>query len=587
MKSLLFHDHSDHVGCHARNNEGCDHLCCCARNNDGCGCAEGSRFVSGRWLLYLLLMIGLLTSWATRVPARLIAEDAARWDSLQGVLEKANQAIAERRWRVADECIEEAIGSVGQAQLPALLQQRRWCNANIAVEDRYCDDSFVNAINTISASDAQSLLVETVGLIERRYYQRIDSVELFDKALLQLLATARRVTPGDFDSAVATHLSSFTEEVERIRRAAIEGGFTSLSDTIVLSHHLADFAQNAGLGHGWPALALSYAIADSLDEYSHVLSPRHYRSFRDQLSGSYVGVGVDLMFDDRYPLVFDVVAGSPAATGGVKAGDMILRIDNEEVADSPSAYVSKLLSGRSGSCVTLTVRRGEKEFKTTLTRNLVVAPSVRQTRLVGPDGGIGYLRIAVFDNDTAMEVRRAIDTLADRGARALIVDLRNNGGGILDAAVDTSSLFVDRGTIVTVMADGNETVYLSQGNNLRGCGMPIAVLVNEATASAAEIFTAALQDHHRAIIIGQVTRGKGVVQTIYGLREARHGLCLTTASFTPPSGRSFHKTGITPDITVDLPGSVLTSAVSVTAMLSESDATLAHALTVFGESEQL
>jgi carboxyl-terminal processing protease len=182
---------------------------------------------------------------------------------------------------------------------------------------------------------------------------------------------------------------------------------------------------------------------------------------------------------------------------------------------------------------------------------LIDAPTVRHEKLLF--NTIGYLRIAGFDYDTALEMKKSIQKLEKNGAKSLVIDLRCNGGGIMSAAIDAVRLFINQGTIVTVHSAQDKTEYRAGGNFFDCFSLPLVILVDKNTASAAEIFTAALKDHHRAFVIGEKTLGKGVVQTVLPLSKNSIALCLTTASFIPPCQKSFHKCGIEPDILAKIP----------------------------------
>ena len=220
--------------------------------------------------------------------------------------------------------------------------------------------------------------------------------------------------------------------------------------------------------------------------------------------------------------------------------------------------------------------RKNKKIQANVKRKFVDAPSVRYVRLLENDKKTGYIRIASFDNDTALELRRAVDLLVKNGAKSLLIDLRANGGGIMRSAIDAVRLFVNQGTIVTVKTALEKTRYCasSEQSQIDCYKLPLAILVDQNTASAAEIFTAALKDHCRATIIGQQTLGKAVVQTVYQLSNNKSALCITTASFQSPSKKNFHKIGIDPDINVSDESISIEEPISVALYLSNKDPVL-------------
>ncbi|MEM7430430.1 MAG: S41 family peptidase [Pseudomonadota bacterium] len=300
--------------------------------------------------------------------------------------------------------------------------------------------------------------------------------------------------------------------------------------------------------------AIRGMVAD-LDAHSQYLDADEYRDIRISTTGSYTGVGVELSEDDGLVRVITPIAGSPAARAGIRAGDQIIAIDGLVVeADNLQETLGRM-RGRRGSQITITVLRDEEPVEYDVRRELIRVPSVH-SEIVQSD--YGYVRVSQFSESTARELSRAIDELQDTRngmLDGLVLDLRNNPGGVLDAAVDVSDLFLDTGVIVS--ADGRTTDSRFIRSAHRGDvldGADIIVLVNRGSASASEIVAGALQDHGRALVVGTETFGKGLVQTVVPLSMGR-AIKLTTSRYYTPSGESIHETGITPDIFVeDTPG---------------------------------
>lgn len=301
--------------------------------------------------------------------------------------------------------------------------------------------------------------------------------------------------------------------------------------------------------------AIRGMIAD-LDSHSQYLDAREYEDIRASTSGSYNGIGLEVSTRDDKILVVAPIDDSPAAHAGLQAGDTIVAIDGVSVAEDGLRETIRRLRGRAGTRVSVTVVRqpGDEVRVFDLRRNNIRVASVRHELL---EPSIGYVRIGQFTDSTASELTSAIDALVDDAQTGggtldgVIVDLRNNPGGILDAAVDVSDLFLDAGVIVSAAGRTAESRFVREAH--RGDlldGTPIAVLVNKGSASAAEIVAGALQDHHRALLIGTSTFGKGMVQTVMPLSEGR-AIKLTTSRYYTPSGDSIHETGIAPDVYVE------------------------------------
>ena len=328
--------------------------------------------------------------------------------------------------------------------------------------------------------------------------------------------------------------------------------------------------------------AIRGMVAD-LDRHSAYLDAGEYRNIRISTSGRYSGVGLEVSAADGRILVISPIDGTPAERAGIEPGDEIIEIDGFSVADDGLDQTIDRLRGRAGTPVTVRLRRPDYDVALTfrLTRQRIQVASVRHEIL---DQSIAYLRLSQFNETTADEVSRAIDVMMDQSQQTtgnmltgMILDLRNNPGGILDSAVDISDLFLDDGIIVT--AEGRTpasrfTRVAHRGDILDGA--TIAILVNGGSASASEIVAGALQDHDRATIVGTKTFGKGLVQTVMPLSKGR-AIKLTTSEYFTPSGDSINETGVSPDVYVE--GSRQHPNQSLNLMLDrESDAQLIEAL---------
>ena len=323
-------------------------------------------------------------------------------------------------------------------------------------------------------------------------------------------------------------------------------------------------------------------MVSDLDAHSEYLDADEYQDIRISTSGSYSGVGLEVSEDSGRILVVAPIDGTPAFRAGIRPGDVIVAIDDASVRRDGLKETIGRLRGRSGTRVSVSVLRGpDAELLVyNLRRENIRVASVRSDTL---DPSIGYVRISQFNENTASELSRAVDALQDGFSadgdelRGLVLDLRNNPGGILDSAVDVSDLFLDRGVIVQAEGRTSEAHFVREaGTGDILDGTPIVVLVNKGSASASEIVAGALQDHHRALVVGTETFGKGLVQTVMPLSRGR-AIKLTTSRYFTPSGDSIHEKGIEPDINVAgdqrFPGRQLTAGLD-----REGDEQLAEAV---------
>ena len=290
----------------------------------------------------------------------------------------------------------------------------------------------------------------------------------------------------------------------------------------------------------------------SLDPHSEYLDPKDLDDMEDEMNGGFGGIGIQVEVRDGKIVVVAPIPNTPGERAGIRRGDQITRIEGK-LLDKPSMdTVVGQLRGKPKTKVSLTFfRPAEKRtFDLTLTREIIKLASVRGARMVGP--GLGYVEITQFTEQTGDDFTVAVAGLEVQGLRGLIIDLRNNPGGLLDAAADVVEPFFNPNELI-VFTQGrtpDSREELRAGKNARGTRYPIAVLVNSGSASAAEIVAGALKDTGRAVIVGERTFGKGSVQTIIPLSHNGGGLRLTTAKYYTPLGISIHQKGIEPQVSV-------------------------------------
>jgi carboxyl-terminal processing protease len=288
----------------------------------------------------------------------------------------------------------------------------------------------------------------------------------------------------------------------------------------------------------------------SLDPHSSYLNADNFDDMRSQTKGEFGGLGIEVTMEEGLVKVVSPIDDTPASRAGLQPGDLITHLDGEAVMGLSLADAVDRMRGPVDSAITLTIRRGEEEpFDVSITRAIITVQSVR-SRL---EGDVGYIRITNFNEQTDIGLEEAVRTLEEESGGKLdgvVLDLRNNPGGLLDQAVAVSDAFLNKGEIVSTRgrtADEAQRFNAEDGDLIDG--LPLVVLINGGSASASEIVAGALQDHGRAIILGMESFGKGSVQTI--IPVPGHGaIRLTTARYYTPSGRSIQAKGIKPDIAV-------------------------------------
>lgn len=291
-------------------------------------------------------------------------------------------------------------------------------------------------------------------------------------------------------------------------------------------------------------------MLSGLDPHSAYLDEREFRDLQVGTSGEFGGLGIEVGMEDGFIKVISPIDDTPASRAGIRAGDLIIRLDDTPVKGMTLSDAVNRMRGKRGTDITLTIMRDGNDGpqRITITRDIIRVQSVRWEVL---EPGFGYVRITNFQARTARDLVRAIESLKDEGPlQGLVLDLRNNPGGVLNGAVGVSDAFLNDGLIVYTEGRLQESQfrYTASPGDVAD-GVPLVVLVNEGSASASEIVAGALQDHKRAVIMGSPTFGKGSVQTILPLSQDT-AIKLTTARYFTPDGRSIQAEGIQPDIRV-------------------------------------
>ncbi len=287
-------------------------------------------------------------------------------------------------------------------------------------------------------------------------------------------------------------------------------------------------------------------LKDSKDPYALFYSPKGYRSFQELTTGRFSGIGVWLKTKRGRLEIVSVLPSTPALEAGVRRSDIIESIDGKAVEGLPIDEAVALIKGPEGTEVALEVERGGDRLSLSIEREPIEFPNV--VSRYNDSQNLGYLRLFGFAHGAGRQVRNEVLEFKNDGVEGLVLDLRDNGGGLFSEAIDVASVFIENGQIVSYRHRSEpEVVYDARGDAFQN--LPIVVLVNEGTASASEIVAGALQDRHRALVIGNRTYGKGSVQEVVPLRDAS-AVKLTTASYFTPSGRNIDGKGIKPDVEV-------------------------------------
>jgi len=295
-------------------------------------------------------------------------------------------------------------------------------------------------------------------------------------------------------------------------------------------------------------------MVEKLDPYSEYFTPDELKEFQEDTYGEFGGIGIEISMDKGRPVVVAPIEGTPAYKAGLRAGDIIVEINGEDTYGMSISEVVKKIRGKPGTYVELTIYRPDEKrtFKVKVERAIIHVTPVKWT-VIEPEH-IGYVKIVQFQPDTAEKLKEALKELLKRHVKGIILDLRNNPGGLLSQAVAVADLFLPRDkVVVSIKGRVEERTYKTSHPALVPPNTKVVILVNRGTASASEIVSGALQDYHRAVLVGEKTFGKFRVQNIIPVEGGKYGAVkITTAFYYTPKGRMLDKKGLTPDIEVKM-----------------------------------
>jgi carboxyl-terminal processing protease len=508
----------------------------------------------------------------TAQQAPVIPDNSARVDEL---LRRGQQLELQSRWGDALSHYEEALHTFpGQRSL-----QRRYELSRLHYDlgRRYGDRSFLDALGGMSENEALDLYSEVLLKIQTHYVEEPNWKDLveqgtnsFEVALSEHAFLQRNLPGVDAKTRV-----EFRQDLRRLLGPKVVQTRQSARQAVRLA---ADYAQSR-LGAKPAAAVLEYlcGATSSLDPYSAYLTPDQLDEVYSQIDGNFVGLGIELKAADGALLIVRVIPQSPAQESGVRAGDRILGIDGKSTRDLTTDGAADLLQGTAGSAVQLSLSSaGQPPRQVIIRRRRVDVPSIENVHLADKDYGVGYLKLTCFEKTTSRDLDAALWDLHRAGMKSLVMDLRGNPGGLLTSAVEVVDKFVERGVIVSTRGRSLQEDFTYSAHVPGTWRVPLVVLVDRDSASAAEIFAGAIRDLRRGTIVGQRSYGKGSVQGIFPLGSSNAGVRLTTAKFYSPNGRPFAGIGVQPDVVVHL--AAKPAGATAKPPIAAEDATLAAAL---------
>lgn len=473
---------------------------------------------------------------------------AAQNSSIASALEKGQDLESQRRWGEAFALYEDTVRqNYGQSQ-PELEQRLDIAKMHFDIGRRYADASFRRSATTLGDSDALAMFTDAANKLQAHYVQNPDWAGLVSRgtADLEIAVSEQPFQENNLGQVNADRAAQFLRD---LRKQQVQHPVRSLNDARNAVWNAAQMAQvYLGLRPAATMLEFTAAMLGGLDEYSAFLTGGQLNDLYSQIEGNFVGLGVELKSSDGALLIVNVIHNSPAERGGIKPGDKITSVGGRSTADVNTDKAAEMLQGPEGSVAQLTVVTGdEAPRQLSVRREHVDVSSVDEVKIIDRDFGVGYFKLTCFQKTTSQDVDRALRQLRADGMRSLVIDLRGNPGGLLTAAVEVAEKFVDSGTIVSTHGRSPAEDYNYQAHGAGQWRMPLVVLIDGDSASAAEILAGALRDYHRAQIVGTRSYGKGSVQGIFPLSVGGAGVRLTTAKFYSPLGKPFAHIGVDPD----------------------------------------
>lgn len=468
-------------------------------------------------------------------------EDAHRYGDAIRVYEAAL-----KRWKQEDVADRDQPAAVRDLQY-ALRRAR----VHFSIDRRYTDSSFDRKMLSMGRGEALNLLEEVMTRVQMEYVKTISATRYIahgTESLYMALSNHR---------FVAQHLrSADPEDIERVKGTLIRDywnrriGSRLEARTVVTD--VCDLTRRE-LGLPGAAVVLEYVFGgcNSLDDYSHLLTPDRYADLTGSIQGEFVGIGIEMMAEaGRGMKLIRVLMESPAEEGGLKPGDHIVMIDGRKCLDYSTDEAAQLLRGVSGSRVTLGFEDPDgKYYEGSFQRRAVQVRSITRAVMLDRSQRIGYIKQSGFQSSTPQELDDALYKLEQDGMEALIWDLRGNPGGLLDTAAKVLDRFIDNGVLVTTRGRSYDQNQTFQARSWKTRSYPLVLLVDEDSASASEIVAGAIRDRNRGTIVGRTTYGKWSVQSIIHMPGGT-GLKLTTAKFFSPDDHNYSGSGLDPDLEV-------------------------------------
>ncbi len=416
---------------------------------------------------------------------------------------------------------------------------------------RSTDIAVRQLIDEVSVDDALELYSEVLARLEMSYVEPLQTGEIIrgGTAYLEVALTEPGFIKQHANGVEPARIEQFRSSVHKLTLGKNVNNRFDARNVVANAARAAE----AHLGIKQPATVMQFVFGavGLLDPYSAFLSSAELNEVESQIEGNFVGLGIALQPHEVPLRILNVIPGGPALEGGLNAGDLIVEIGSVRCLDVGAERAADMLRGPDGSHVRLLVQKADgTQIDKVIARRRVEVPSIEEVQLLEPTAGIAYLKISSFQKTTASELDEALWSLHHKGMQSLVIDLRGNPGGWLDAAVAVADRFISEGGIVSTRGKNgieNQNYSASRSGTWQ---VPLVVLIDNQSASASEILAGAIRDNHRGTLVGETTYGKGSVQGLFHTKSLGSGIRLTVSKFYSPSGRAISEQGVQPNVAV-------------------------------------
>lgn len=497
----------------------------------------------------------VLACWAAPLvgpgPSRIHAEDAS--PQVRSAIVSGADLERSQKWLDAIEHYEKSLK--GWPENKALQYGLRRSKIHFGIERRYADASFENQLLRMTKTAALDRYERILAQIQTNYVEPVSSTSFVAHGTESLYLALNN--PKFLDR----HLRNVAPDRVRKLRVTLRDAYwnkpvNNRADARAAVDEVCELAWNEiRLGSSPIIMEYLFGGCNALDDYSNYLTPDRLNDLYGNIEGEFVGLGIEMKGEaGRGMLLVNVLPESPAAEGGLRRGDYIVAIENQDCRDMTTDEAAKLLRGPSGSYVNIEIQSaGQYESRSgRFARRAVHVKSIPVAKIIDQRAGVGYIQMTGFQKTTAAEMDAALAKLQAQGMKSLIWDVRGNPGGLLTAAVEVLDRFLDKGVLVSTKGRIQDQNWSYSAKSQGTSNVPLVLLVDGDSASASEIVAGAILDHNRGTVVGRQTYGKWSVQSIFPVQGST-GLRLTTAKFYSPRGNTFGKVGVKPHVVVDRP----------------------------------